>query len=60
MVIATGFAAKPFPGITIDHRAGDRGRRAITCPAVPKSLIVMGSGAVGVEFTWRYDGSAMR
>src|SRR5688500_8455198 len=50
IVIATGSAPRSVPGITIDRQRIITSDEAIHLPAVPKSLVIMGSGAVGVEF----------
>jgi dihydrolipoamide dehydrogenase len=50
IVIATGSAPRSVPGITIDHERIITSDEAIHLKAVPKSLVIMGSGAVGVEF----------
>ncbi len=39
-----------MPGITIDHRRIITSDEAIGLREVPKSIVIMGSGAVGVEF----------
>ena len=54
IVLATGSAARGVPGIEIDHRRIITSDDAIHLPQVPKSLIIMGSGAVGVEFASIY------
>ena len=54
VIVATGARAKGLPGIELD---GDRiieYRRAMTLPEQPKSLIVIGAGAIGVEFASFY------
>ena len=54
IVVATGSAARSVPGIEIDHKRIITSDDAIHLPQVPKSLIIMGSGAVGVEFASIY------
>jgi dihydrolipoamide dehydrogenase len=54
LIVATGARAKGLPGIAID---GDRiieYRKAMTLPFLPKTLIVIGAGAIGVEFASFY------
>jgi dihydrolipoamide dehydrogenase len=49
-IIATGARAKLLPGIEAD---GDRiitYREAMILPEVPKSVVVIGAGAIGIEF----------
>jgi dihydrolipoamide dehydrogenase len=50
IIVATGSSARSVPGITVDHKAIIFSDEAIHLPAVPKSIAIMGSGAVGVEF----------
>jgi dihydrolipoamide dehydrogenase len=50
IVIATGSAARSVPGIEVDRTRIIFSDEAIHLPAVPKSIGIMGSGAVGVEF----------
>jgi dihydrolipoamide dehydrogenase len=53
-VIATGSSARSVPGIEIDHRRIITSDEAIGLKGVPKTLVIMGSGAVGVEFASIY------
>jgi dihydrolipoamide dehydrogenase len=50
IVIATGSSPRSVPGIEIDKKHIITSDQAIHLTAVPKSLAIMGSGAVGVEF----------
>jgi dihydrolipoamide dehydrogenase len=50
ILIATGSSARSVPGIEIDHKRIITSDDAINLKAIPKSITVMGSGAVGVEF----------
>jgi len=50
IIIATGSSPRSVPGIEIDHRRIITSDDAIHLPQVPESLVVLGSGAVGVEF----------
>lgn len=54
IIVATGSAPRSVPGIEIDRKRIITSDEAIHLPAVPKSLIIMGSGAVGVEFASIY------
>ncbi len=56
VVLATGARAKPLPGIVFDGERIIEYRKAMTLPAQPKSLIVIGAGAIGVEFASFYHG----
>lgn len=50
IVLATGSAARSVPGIVIDRTRIITSDEAIHMKTVPKSIAIMGSGAVGVEF----------
>jgi len=50
IVVATGSAPRSVPGITLDGKSIITSDEAIHLPEVPKSLAILGSGAVGVEF----------
>ena len=54
IIIATGSAACSVPGIEIDHKRIITSDEAIGLKELPKSLVIMGSGAVGVEFASIY------
>jgi dihydrolipoamide dehydrogenase len=50
IVIATGSAPRGVPGVEIDRKRIITSDEAIALREVPKSMVVLGSGAVGVEF----------
>jgi dihydrolipoamide dehydrogenase len=50
IVVATGSAPRSVPGITIDRKRIISSDEAIGLREVPKSIAILGSGAVGVEF----------
>jgi dihydrolipoamide dehydrogenase len=54
IIIATGSTPRSVPGIAIDRKRIITSDEAIHLPEVPKSLVIMGSGAVGVEFASIY------
>ena len=54
IVIATGSSPRSVPAVTIDHSRIITSDEAIHLKEVPKSLVIMGSGAVGVEFASIY------
>jgi len=54
IVIATGSSARSVPGIEIDHKRIITSDEAIGLKEVPRTLVIMGSGAVGVEFASIY------
>src|SRR5258706_989515 len=50
IVVATGSSPRGVPGIEIDRQRIITSDEAISLREVPKSIAIMGSGAVGVEF----------
>jgi dihydrolipoyl dehydrogenase len=54
IIIATGSSARSVPGSEIDHRRIITSDDAIGLKEIPKTLLIMGSGAVGVEFASIY------
>jgi dihydrolipoamide dehydrogenase len=50
IIVATGSAPRSVPGITIDKKHIVTSDEAIHLPVVPRTIAIMGSGAVGVEF----------
>ena len=54
IMLASGSDARSLPGITIDNKDVLDNRGMLDMPAIPKSLVVVGAGAVGVEFASIY------
>ena len=54
IIIATGARPRALPGIEPDGKLIWTYFEAMTPPQMPKSLIVMGSGAIGIEFASFY------
>ena len=50
IIVATGSTPRSVPGIEIDHKRIITSDEAIHLAEIPKSLVILGSGAVGVEF----------
>jgi len=50
IILATGARARVLPGIEPDGKLIWTYREALVAPALPKSLLVIGSGAIGIEF----------
>lgn len=55
IIIATGARARALPSMPIDGKKIVSYREAMVLPTQPKSLIVVGSGAIGVEFAYFYN-----
>ncbi len=54
IIIATGSVVRPIPGFETDGKQVVNSDQILELNHVPKSMIVMGSGAVGVEFASVY------
>ena len=54
VILATGCRARSLPGIDLDGERIIEYRKAMTLPEQPKSLVVLGAGAIGVEFASFY------
>jgi dihydrolipoamide dehydrogenase len=54
IIVATGSQPRSVPGVELDKKHIITSDEAISLPAVPKSIAIMGSGAVGVEFASIY------
>ncbi|HZL59388.1 MAG TPA: dihydrolipoyl dehydrogenase [Stellaceae bacterium] len=54
IIIATGARARALPGLEPDGKLVWTYKEAMVPPAMPKSLLVIGSGAIGIEFASFY------
>jgi dihydrolipoyl dehydrogenase len=54
IVLATGARARALPGIEPDGERVWTYKEAMVPPAIPKSVLVVGSGAIGIEFASFY------
>ena len=54
-VIATGSVAASLPGIEIDEKIIVSSTGALNLDKVPKKMVIVGSGAIGVEFAYFYN-----
>lgn len=50
IILATGARAKSFPGLEADGNKVWSYKEALVPKEIPKSLLVIGSGAIGIEF----------
>lgn len=55
IILATGARARNLPGLETDGKLVWSYKEAMTPDALPKSLLVMGAGAIGVEFASFYN-----
>lgn len=55
IIISTGARSRALPNLPQDGKKIIGYREAMTLPKKPKSLVVVGSGAIGVEFAYFYN-----
>src|SRR3984957_1747160 len=54
ILVATGARSRELPNLKQDGKKVIGYREAMTLPQMPKSMIIVGSGAIGVEFAYFY------
>jgi len=54
-ILATGARSRQLPNLPIDGKSVIGYREAMVLPQQPKTMIVVGSGAIGVEFAYFYN-----
>ena len=55
IIIATGGRAKELPNLKFDGKKIIEYRKAMSLPTQPKSMVIVGAGAIGVEFAYFYN-----
>ena len=55
IIIATGGRSRELPSLKQDGKKIIGYREAMTLPRQPKSIVIVGSGAIGVEFAYFYN-----
>lgn len=54
IILATGSRSRELPTVKLDGKKIIGYREAMVLPTQPKSMVIMGSGAIGVEFAYFY------
>jgi dihydrolipoamide dehydrogenase len=54
IIVATGAKTRELPGLPINGKTVIGSREAMVLPEQPKSMIIIGAGAIGVEFAYVY------
>ena len=54
VIIATGARSRSIPGVEIDGEKVISSKEAMSLERLPESMIVIGAGAIGVEFAYFY------
>jgi len=55
MLLATGVVSRPMPGFPFNGTSVISSREAMVLEKQPKSLVVIGAGAIGIEFAYFYN-----
>ena len=55
VILATGARSRELPNLTQDGEKIIGYRKAMTLPRIPKTMVVVGSGAIGSEFAYFYQ-----
>ena len=55
ILMVSGSEARALPGIEPDHKTILTNRSILGLPAIPKTLLIVGAGAVGMEFASIYN-----
>jgi dihydrolipoamide dehydrogenase len=55
IILATGGRARELPNVPIDGKKVIEYRKAMTLEKKPASMVIIGSGAIGVEFAYLYN-----
>jgi len=55
IILATGARPKTIPGVMIDRKRIITSTEAMNLPTQPGSLVILGAGAIGVEFAYFYN-----
>lgn len=55
IVIATGARPRPFPGVEFDGKTIITSKEAMSLEKQPKAMLIIGAGAIGLEFGYFYN-----
>lgn len=55
IIVATGARPRAIPGIEFDGKKIISSKEALVLPDLPKSMVIIGAGAIGVEFAYFYS-----
>ena len=58
IIVATGGRARSFPGVDFDGKKIITYKEAMSLSTQPKKLVIIGAGAIGVEFAYFYNAFA--
>jgi len=55
ILIATGCKSRPLPGLDFDGKIVISSKEAMVLPKQPKEIVIIGAGAIGVEFAYFFN-----
>src|SRR6202453_5211166 len=55
VMIATGVTSRPLPGLPFNGKTVIGSREAMVLAPQPKSMIIIGAGAIGIEFAYFFN-----
>jgi dihydrolipoamide dehydrogenase len=55
ILIGTGCVSRPMPGLPFNGTTVIGSKEALALPAQPKSVVIIGAGAIGVEFAYFFN-----
>jgi dihydrolipoamide dehydrogenase len=55
ILVATGVVTRPLPGLPFNGKTVIGSREALVIPTQPKSIVVIGAGAIGIEFAYFFN-----
>jgi dihydrolipoamide dehydrogenase len=55
ILVTTGVKPRPLPGFPYDGKKVISSKEAMILPQQPKSMIIIGAGAIGIEFAYFYN-----
>jgi len=55
ILVATGCVSRPLPGFPFNGKTVIGSKEALALPTQPKSVVVIGAGAIGIEFAYFWN-----
>jgi dihydrolipoamide dehydrogenase len=60
ILVCTGTVPRRLPGVEVDGKIVMTSREALACKTQPKSIAIIGAGAIGVEFAYFFNSFGTR
>ena len=55
ILIATGCVSRPLPGLAFDGKTVIGSKEAVALEKLPRSIVIIGAGAIGIEFAYIFN-----